>query len=63
MQHYQTMLTRLNDFDTIRRWKDLTVENIYKWDAYLHKITKAAIGWTSKAGNQRKQSATAHNLS
>ena len=40
MQHYQTMLIRLNDFNTIRRWKDLTVENIYKWDAYLHKLTK-----------------------
>ena len=40
LQHYQTMLTRLNDFNTIRRWKDLTVENIYKWDAYLHTIQK-----------------------
>ena len=29
VKHYQTMLTRLNDFNTIRRWKDLTVENIY----------------------------------
>lgn len=40
MKHYQTMLARLYDFDTIRRWQDLTVENIYMWDAYLHKITK-----------------------
>ena len=40
LKHYQTMLSRLQDFDTIRRWQDLTVENIYKWDAYLHKLTK-----------------------
>ena len=50
MQHYQTMLTRLNDFDTIRRWQDLTVENIYKWDAYLHKITKPQSDADIKAG-------------
>ena len=40
LKHYQTMLSRLQDFDTIRRWQDLTVENIYKWDVYLHRITK-----------------------
>ena len=50
MQHYLTMLTRLNDFDTIRRWQDLTVENIYKWDAYLHKITKPQSDADIKAG-------------
>ena len=50
LQHYQTMLTRLNDFDTIRRWQDLTVENIYKWDAYLHKITKPQSDADIKAG-------------
>ena len=50
MQHYQTMLIRLNDFNTIRRWKDLTVENIYKWDAYLHKITKPQSDADIKAG-------------
>ena len=50
MQHYQTMLIRLNDFNTIRRWKDITVENIYKWDAYLHKITKPQSDADIKAG-------------
>ena len=50
MQHYLTMLTRLNDFDTIRRWQDLTVENIYKWDAYLHKINKPQSDADIKAG-------------
>ena len=38
LQHYRTMQTRLIEFDGIRRWKDLTIENIYKWDAWLHKL-------------------------
>ena len=50
VKHYQTMLTRLNDFNTIRRWKDLTVENIYKWDAYLHTIPKPQSDGEIKAG-------------
>lgn len=50
MQHYQTMLSRLQDFNTIRRWQDLTVENIYKWDAYLHRVTKPQSDADIKAG-------------
>lgn len=38
VQHYRTTLARLYEFDVIRRWKDLTVENIYKFDAWLHKL-------------------------
>lgn len=38
LQHYRTMLLRLHEFDGIRRWRDLTIENIYKWDAWLHKL-------------------------
>jgi integrase len=52
IKHYQTMLVRLYDFDTIRRWQDLTVENIYKWDAYLHKITKQQSDADAKMGKQ-----------
>ena len=40
MKHYNTMLNRLADFDRISRWCDLTVENIYLWDAYLHRLKK-----------------------
>jgi integrase len=39
LKHYRTMLARLKEFDGIRRWNDLTVENIYKWDAWLHQLT------------------------
>ena len=52
LKHYQTMLSRLQDFDTIRRWQDLTVENIYKWDAYLHKLTKPQSDADVRMGKQ-----------
>ena len=52
LKHYQTMLSRLQDFDTIRRWQDLTVENIYKWDSYLHKLTKPQSDADAKMGKQ-----------
>ena len=38
VQHYQTTLARLYEFNGIRRWCDLTAENIYKWDAWLHQL-------------------------
>ena len=52
LKHYQTMLARLQDFDTIRRWRDVTVENIYKWDSYLHRITKPQSDADAKMGKQ-----------
>lgn len=36
--HYKVMLRRLEEFGKMTRWKDLTVENICIWDAYLHDI-------------------------
>ena len=39
INHYRTTLSRLRDFNGIRRWSDITVENIYKWDAWLHRLS------------------------
>ena len=39
-QHYRVMLKRLEEFSLIRQWEDLTTENIYAFDAWLHKLTK-----------------------
>lgn len=39
-QHYRVMLKRLEEFGLIRQWEDLTTENIYAFDAWLHKLTK-----------------------
>lgn len=39
-KHYKTLVYRLREFGIIRCWDDLSVENIYKWDAWLHSIPK-----------------------
>ena len=38
--HYRTLLIRLRQFDTIRRWSDVTTENIYAFDSWLHRQQK-----------------------
>lgn len=39
-KHYDPLLTRLEAFGRMKRWQDVTVENIMGFDAYLHTITK-----------------------
>ena len=50
VKHYRTLLERLNEFDTIRRWEDVTVENIHGFDAWLHQRTNKAGEHISDAG-------------
>lgn len=38
IRHYQLMLARLKEHGVIRQFSDLTVENIYNWDAWLHRL-------------------------
>lgn len=40
LRHYVTTLARLRACNIIRYWTDLTVENIYKFDTYLHSLKK-----------------------
>ena len=37
-KHYWLVYDRLNEFGKIRDWHDLTVENIYDFDAWLHNM-------------------------
>ena len=39
-KHYDPLLARLETFGRMKRWNDVTVENIMGFDAYLHTITK-----------------------
>ena len=39
LKHYRTVLTRLVEYKRIKSWSDLTVENIYSWDSWLHGLT------------------------
>ena len=42
VKHYRTFLNRLREFGRIRKWSDLTTQNIYQWDAWLHSLRKPA---------------------
>ena len=35
-KHYTTLLTRLKEWQRIQAWRDVTVENLYGFDAWLH---------------------------
>lgn len=37
-KHYWLLLDRLKAFGKLKAWADLTVENIYEWDAWLRQI-------------------------
>lgn len=36
VKHYMTMRNRLREYGCLRRWSDVTVDGIMKWDAWLH---------------------------
>lgn len=44
MKHYNTMLMRLGECGIMKGWADVTVENIYKLDAWLHNLQ----GWDGR---------------
>lgn len=37
-KHYELLMVRLKEFGRLRSWSDLTVENIYLWDDWLHQM-------------------------
>lgn len=41
LKHYDTLMTRLREFGQIKKWGDLTTENIVEFDAWLHKLPKS----------------------
>jgi len=51
-KHYEPLQTRLELFGKIRRWQDVTVENIVAFDAYLHGVTKPLSDAARKRGVQ-----------
>ena len=48
--HYRTLRLRMGEFGGLKHWKDMTVENIYKWDAWLHELTKTVSENQQRAG-------------
>ena len=39
-QHYRISVAAMVESGTMRRWSDLSIENVHKFDAYLHTIKK-----------------------
>ena len=40
VSHYRTLLVRLAEYGQLRRWSELSVEAISRWDEWLHTIKK-----------------------
>lgn len=38
MGHYHTLLLRMGEYEFLNGWEDLTVENIYRFDRWLHSL-------------------------
>ena len=49
-KHYTTLLTRMLEYNHLVSWRDLSVENIYKFDAWLHKLKAQNGGPISDGG-------------
>lgn len=41
MKHYNTLILRLKEFGGLRKWQDVTVENVLRFDVWLHRLRKA----------------------
>ena len=49
-RHYVTMQNRLKEWGKMKTWKDATIENIFKWDAWLHLLTSKQSNADIQAG-------------
>ena len=59
-KHYWLLYDRIKEYGKLRSWSDLTVENIYEWDAWLRTLT--ATNMTKKSEKPEKISnGTIHN--
>ena len=56
-KHYWLLLDRLKSFGRLKAWAELTVENIYEWDAWLHQMPNV----NSKDDEGTLSNGTIHN--
>lgn len=57
--HYKSTLARLRACTLFNSWRDISVENVYKWDAYLQSLTKVQSDAEAKAGMVKRVLSTA----
>ena len=51
-KHYRPLVDRLTEFGKMKKWQDVTVENIANFDAWLHQITKPISDAALKSGKK-----------
>ena len=49
-RRYDVLINRMREYGGLTAWSDLTVENIYKFDAWLHNIRKPVSNGDKQAG-------------
>lgn len=54
VKHYITLRMRMREYGRLSRWDDLTVENLCRWDAWLHNIKKPMSNADKLAGEPEK---------
>ena len=54
-RRYDVLINRLEKYDGLRQWSDLTVERLYDFDRWLHNIEKAQSNGDRQAGVEPKK--------
>lgn len=53
-RRYTVTLKRMREYGQLTRWSDLTVENLYKWDTWLHQLTKTQSNGDKQAEREQQ---------
>ena len=53
-RRYTVTLKRMREYGKLTKWGDLTVENLYKWDTWLHQLTKAQSNGDKQAEREQQ---------
>lgn len=51
-RRYFVLINRLKEYGKLMAWSDVTVENLYKFDSWLHNITKAQSNGEKQNGDE-----------
>lgn len=51
-RRYDVLIRRMRQYGELTAWDDLTIENLYKWDSWLHQRTKAQSNADIQAGRE-----------
>ena len=53
-RRYTVLMNRLREYDGLKAWSDLSVENLYRFDAWLHRIPKPQSNGDRQAKRERQ---------